>query len=167
LDQPQPIAEDDSPGALSIASDAIHDLTVFVDAWQGLDYAAHASKMMEIIARSKYVAGPPRELTAEEIARSEKLEAFAARQSPHFTYLHELAAFRLWTVLENACEDLARECLRCTPDLRRRSEFTRIKGSVVEFAAMSTEEQLDFLVARQKEQLDSAFKVGIGRFESL
>lgn len=160
--------DDNDPGTLTIASSAMRQLTVFVEAaWQGLDYAAHARTMMEIVARSPYVAGPPRDLNSEEIERCARLEAFAVAQAPHFTYLHELAAFRLWAILENAAEDLVRECLRCIPEFRQRPEFTRIKGSVVEFASKSATEQIEFLVARQKEQLDSAFKIGIGRFECL
>lgn len=155
------------PDPLGIAVGATVELDRFVEtAWGGLEYAEHAIKIVETLARSPYLRGGPREPAPAEKERPAKLEAFAADQRPHFSALHSLAAFRLWAILESAVEDFIRRLLE-DDSFRHRPALLSIEGSLIEFASASLEEQCEILLARLKQRLGANLKVGVGRFESL
>lgn len=167
--------EDGSGGvkedALDLALDAISQLVRFVEiAWQGLGNASEARKAVLVLAdyrNRKAPPGSPRHPTPEELDHAAKLEAFAAEQMPHFAFLHSLAAFRLWAILETAVEDWLSELLQKHAELRIQPAFASLEGRLVEFVAMSMQEQTKILIGGQKQRLASSLKKGVGRFEAL
>jgi hypothetical protein len=105
--------------ALNRGPDAIQELDCFVEiAWQGLGIAENALRIAKTLADPKYrLRADAHDLTIEEEKNASKLEAFAAEQKPDFPFLHSLAAFRLWTILETTADDLVSERLRENQDL--------------------------------------------------
>jgi hypothetical protein len=157
--------------ALDLALDATFQLVRFVEiAWGGLGNATEARKATLVLAdyRNRNLpVGSPQHPTPEELEHAKKLEAFAAEQMPHFAFLHSLAAFRLWTILEVAVEDWLSELLQTHAELRVQPAFASLEGPLVDFVAMSVREQSRVLVECQKQRLSAPLKKGVGRFEAL
>lgn len=163
--------ENGQDGALDLAVDATFQLDRFVEtAWQGLGYASEATRVAVALAgyrNRKASPGSPQHPIPEELERATKLEAFSAEQLPHFPFLHSLAAFRLWAILEAAVEDWLREVLQNHAELRQRPAFASLEGPLVEFAAVPVQEQNEILIERQKRRFGSPLNRGVGRFEAL
>jgi hypothetical protein len=158
-------------GAINLAVDATFELARFVEvAGSGLGWAANAKRITETVAGIRNRTRQNKEPihpTATELAAAAKLEAFATSQAPHFPFLHSLAAFRLWAILEASVEDFARELLVDHPELRERPEFVRLEGALVPFVTASPDRQADILLTHLEERVSAPLKTGVGRFESL
>ena len=161
--------ENQDTHALNRGLDAIQDLDRFVEiAWQGLGIAENALRIAKTLADPKYRRrAEAHDLTIEEEKNASKLEAFAAEQKPDFPFLHSLAAFRLWAILETTADDLVLERLREDQSLWRKPIFMSIEGSLVQFTFASPTEQTEMLVTRLKQKLGAQLKIGVGRFEAL
>ena len=125
-------------------------------------------RIAKTLADPKYrLRADAHDLTIEEEKNASKLEAFAAEQKPDFPFLHSLAAFRLWAILETTADDLVLERLREDQDLWRKPIFMSIEGSLVQFTFALPTEQTEMLVTRLKQKLGAPLKIGVGRFEAL
>ena len=139
---------------------------------QGLAVGINARQHIEAKEKASRILNRPEMFRSNEdrdaaLIRAAKLEDFAqSQQARGFPYLYELAAIKLWSLLESAVEDVVSEEIRLQPRSRL-PDLTRIKGSLVEFMDATPDEQVDFLIEKLKESMDTPFKKGCGRFESL
>jgi hypothetical protein len=157
--------------AIDLAVDATFDLSRFVHvAREGLGAAAQATRVAKVLAGSRNrtrKAGTPPHPTAEELESASKLEAFAAKQFPHFPFLYGLAAFRLYAILEAGVEDWLRDLLVIHPEIRERPAFAQLEGALVPFARATPLQQAQMLLDGVKGRLATPLKKGVGRFETL
>ena len=161
----------DGDSAIDLAVDATFQLDLFVrTAWHGLDFAAHSTRVVKTLAdyrnQTRQDASPPHP-TPEELERAAKLEAFAAEQLPYFPFLHSLATFRLWAILEAGVEDWLRELLAIHPEMWERPRFAQLEGALVPFGLAAPHQQAEILFDGLKERLAAQLKIGVGRFETL
>jgi len=82
-------------------------------------------------------------------------------------YLYGLATVQLVTILEAAVTDACIEALIIWPGLRQRVAIRDIQGPLVEFAAMTSMEQAEYIVAAIAERTGRKLKSSVGRFEAV
>jgi len=145
----------------------------FVDlAARGLEYGMHAQRAIEQHRRVSEVLRQPDPYGTEEnyqsaLKRAAELQQFAREQHDvGFSYVHELVIVKLWSILENAIDDLAFERLR-EPDSREHDIFATFEGPLVAFAKAAPDEQSEFLLSKLKVAVKSSLQRGAGRFEAI
>lgn len=111
--------------------------------------------------RSAEIIGPELDdrFNALELARDEKAAGFRT--------LFAMGVVKLTSILETAVTDFMAGMLCVKPELRRVEAITRLKGSLVEFAALEYADQAEYLVEALQLELKTTFKLGVGKFESL
>lgn len=145
----------------------------FVDlATHGLQFGMEAPRSVEQHRRVAQVTHRPDPYGTEEtyqlaLSKAMELQRFANEQhAAKFSYLHELAIVKLWSVLENAVDDLALERLR-EPDIRETTVLQGLEGPLLPFASATRDEQAEFLLAKLKVTAKASLQRGVGRFEAL
>jgi hypothetical protein len=151
--------------------DEIMDLQTFIEvAVSGFGMAAQSLKIHELMKTSP--VSPLSKLSAqqlvEERSKSEKLVDYAKREEKSgFSYIHELAITRLWSIVEAALDEVSLYCLKKHPQILESDYFKKIKAPIIEFLKLSKEDQLEHLLERFKNEVNSNLKIGMGQINSL
>jgi hypothetical protein len=145
----------------------------FLDlAVRGLQAALHAKESVDLNRRIALELNDPDPFPTEEefqnaLEAAADLEAFATEQSDSgFSYIYELGVVKLWSVLENAIDQLALERL-ADPAVREREPITTLEGPLLQFAGATADEQAEFLLSKLKILVKASLQRGAGRFEAL
>jgi len=137
-------------------------------AWFGLDRATdHVEIERKVYDALVKHTGMSKELIPG-LLPSEDVQAFAkAQKEDEFTYLHQLACVRLWSILEAYVDDFVLFVLSRTPFNVLPESVRSIKGPVIELLASTPRDVREFLLDELKQQTKSRQKLGVGRFECL
>lgn len=145
----------------------------FIDlAVRGLQFGTEATRTVEQRRRIAEVLRHPDPFGTEEtyqaaLSKAAELEDFAKEQAAaKFSYVHELAVVKLWSILETAIDQLAFQRLREGAG-RENQILTSIEGPLLPFLEADAEEQADFLLSKLKVAVKASLQRGIGRFEAV
>lgn len=101
-------------------------------------------------------------------AKAERLQPYAqAEAAQGLSYLNGLLVVRLVTLLESIVNDAVVWAIRNKPDVMRRDELRRLRGSLVDFLLASEGDRAAFLADALAHETRAMLKVGVGRFETL
>lgn len=157
-------------------SDVVPELTRlhrFIDlAVSGLQFGTEATRSVEQHRRVAEVLRRPDPYGTEEtyqvaLAKAAELESFAKEQAAaKFSYVHELGIVKLWSILENAIDEITVERLR-DPQGRGYEALNSLEGPLLPFFNASPDEQSEFLLGKLKSSVKAPLQRGVGRFEAL
>jgi hypothetical protein len=154
--------------------DEISSLNLFVDVClAGLRNAADATDIIRVARKvDKALHRPDRFGTSEAFEEALKeatcVETFSKSEcGTGFPYLYNLAAVRLWTIMESAIDELILDIVRLRREVRQTPSLQKLKGPLVSFMSSSPEDQAEFLVNALKEEVRASLQTGIGRFEAI
>jgi hypothetical protein len=145
----------------------------FIDlAVSGLKFGMEATRSVEQHRRVAQVLRRPDPYGTEDtyqtaLAKATELEAFAKEQaSSKFSYVHELGIVKLWSILENAIDELTFERLG-DPQGRAYEALNSLEGPLLPFFNASPDEQSEFLLGKLKSSVKAPLQRGVGRFEAI
>jgi hypothetical protein len=137
-------------------------------AWFGLDRATdHVETERKVYDALVKHTGMSKELIPG-LLPSEGIQEFAkAQKEDEFSYLHQLASVRLWSILGAYVDDFVLHVLSRTPLNVLPESVQSGKGPVIELLTSTPRDVREFLLDELKQQTKSRQKLGVGRFECL
>ncbi len=159
--------EPDAPRPRAFLGDfitAYHELHHFVElSWFGLHEVCARRDLATLLASADHRTEPDASLLPPA-----ELESFARQQeSGGFSYLHEIATIRLWSILEAAVTHLVESLLLHLPSTREAPAVRKLKGPLVEFAGAAPEDQAQLLLFQLRQELGVSLKPGPAKLEDL
>ena len=139
---------------------------------RGLQFGTEARRSVEQRRRVAEVLSRPDPFGTEEtyqtaLTQAAEFEDFAKEQAAaKFSYVHELGVVKLWSILENAVDELAFERLR-DPAGREHELLKSVEGPLLPFVSAGPDEQSEFLLGKLKLAVKASLQRGVGRFEAL
>ena len=156
--------------AIASCTKEILDLTRFVEiCLDALSAAAKAQSSVRLRARAKRALGDGDGVPEQyDLERAAELEAFARQEAAlGFASLFGLCVIKLWSIAETAIEGVVAHRLA---DPARRGDHAilrHLKGPLVDFARLGSEDQAARLAQLLAVQVDAKLKPGVGRFEAV